>query len=130
MSDAVALLMILPGLLMGIILADAAGDRGAANYRAAAYAVAAADHAANQIAADPANTALWRQTARAVEANGRLSTWGDCVQGDPRYSIALHRQPEPPAPPTSVAVLVVCPIHTSAVLADSTVTALSVRRIQ
>lgn len=130
MSDAVTLLLILPGLLLAIVLADAAGDRGAASYRAANYAARAADHAADQIAADPQNTALRAQTAQAVEANGRLSTWGDCVQSDPRFDIGLHAQPDPPGAPTSVAVLVVCPIHTSTLLADTTVTALSVRQIR
>ncbi|WP_420431854.1 hypothetical protein [Candidatus Poriferisocius sp.] len=130
MSDAVTLLLILPGLLLAMVFADAAGDRGTASYRASNYAVLAADHAADQIAADPLNAALWAQTAQAVEANGRLSVWGDCVQSDPRFDIGLHAQPEPPAPPSSVAVLVVCPIHTSAVLADDTVTAMSVRRIR
>lgn len=130
MSDAVTLLLILPGLLLAIVFADAAGDRGAASYRATNYAVRAADHAADQIAADPENAALWAQTAKAVEASGRLSTWGDCVQSDPRFGIGLHAQPEPPAAPSSVAVLVVCPIHTSTLLADTTVTAMSVRRLR
>lgn len=130
MSDAVTLLLILPGLLLAIVFADMAGDRGNATYRATSYAVRAADHAADQIAADPNNTALWNQTASAVETNGRLSTWGDCVQSDPRFDIALHAQPGRPASPTSVAVLVVCPIHTSDLLADDTVTAMSVRRIR
>ncbi len=130
MSDAVTLLLILPGLLLAIVLADAAGDRGTASYRAANYAARAADHAADQIAADPQNTALRSQTAQAVEANGRLSTWGDCVQSDPRFDIGLHTQPEPPDAPESVAVLVVCPIHTSTLLADTTVTALSVRQVR
>ncbi|MXW57125.1 MAG: hypothetical protein F4124_01000 [Acidimicrobiia bacterium] len=130
MSDAVTLLLILPGLLLAMIFADAAGDRGTATYRATNYAVRAADHAADQIAADPKNTALWAQTADAIESNGRLFTWGDCVQSDPRFDIGLHAQPDPPAAPESVAVLVVCPIHTSAVLADTTVTAMSVRQIR
>ncbi|MYB08756.1 MAG: hypothetical protein F4Y28_02095 [Acidimicrobiia bacterium] len=130
MSDAVTLLLILPGLLLAIVFADVAGDRGSASYRAANYAARAADHAADQIAADPRNTALRAQTAQAVEANGQLSTWGDCVQSDPRFKIGLHTQPDPPDTPTSVAVLVVCPIHTSTLLADTTVTALSVRQIR
>jgi len=69
------------------------------------------------------------QTADAVQDNGGLSTWGDCVQSDPRFDISLHAQPEPPGATESVAVLVMCPIYTSTILADTTVTAMSVRRI-
>ena len=129
MSDAVVLLMILPGLLLAIIMADAAGDRGAASYRASTFAVAAADHAADQIGDDPDNTSLWDQTADAVEDYGLISTWGNCLQTDPRFKIGLYRQPEAPAAPDTAAVLVVCPVTSSSNLADDTVTALAVRRL-
>ncbi|MCQ3809630.1 MAG: hypothetical protein KTV68_03655 [Acidimicrobiia bacterium] len=75
MSDAVTLLLILPGLLLAIIFADAAGDRGAATYRATNYAVRAADNAADQIAADPQDAALWARPPT------RSKTTGGCPPG-------------------------------------------------
>ena len=127
MEDALIFVMVLPVLLLSILMADAAGERSAATYRAENYVVAAAQHAADEIGADPDNSALWDQTAVAVNASARLATYGACKQADPRFQASVYRQPAAPATPTSAAVLVHCPIASSSVFTDDTVTALAIR---
>lgn len=129
MQDALVFIMVLPGLVLALLVANAAGERGAATYRAESFAVAAVDHAAEEIGADPANAALWEQTSAAVSEYARLSTWGACLQDHPDFHVGVYRQPEAPAPPASAAVLVSCPISSTSVFTDDTVTALAVRQL-
>ena len=98
MSDAVTLLLILPGLLLAIVFADMPPATAAtASYRAANYAVRAADHAADHIAADPQQ---WRTVD--PDRPTRSKPTAGCPPGATvfsptrRFDIGLHAQPDPP----------------------------------
>lgn len=130
MDEAVTLILILPAMFLAIVFMDAAGDRGAADWRASTFVEAAADDAAEAVSAAPANPEVWEQARENADTHGRASTWGECIHSDPRFKVSVYPQPEPVASATHLVVLLNCPIVTSSIMADDTVTAIAVRPIR
>lgn len=120
MSDAVAFLLILPALVLGIVVLNAAGTLGAARYRTSAFTEAAAVLAADTLAeaggttAEPSARARWNEVAATVEQSGLAATVGVCNQADPAFKISLisqHRSSLSPSAMPSVAAVVSCPVE-------------------
>jgi hypothetical protein len=119
-SDAIAFLLILPALVLGIVVLNAAGTLGTARYRTSAFTEAAAVHAADTLAesrgttAEPSARARWNEVAATVEQSGLAATAGVCNQTDAAFEISLISQPRPSqslgATP-SVASVVSCPVE-------------------
>ena len=125
MSDAVAFLLILPALVLGIVVLDAAGTLGAARYRTSAFTEAAAVRAAetlaeaNGAAAEPSARARWNEAAATVEQSGLAATAGVCNQTDAAFEVSLISQPRPshsPGATPSVAAVVSCPVELGGLL--------------
>ena len=95
MSDAIAFLLILPTLVLGMVVLDAAGTLGAAGYRASTFAEAAAVHSADTLAhspspgAEPSARARWDEVAATVEQSGLAATAGVCNQTDAKFNVSL-----------------------------------------
>ena len=120
MSDAIAFLLILPALVLGIVVLDAAGTLGSARYRTAAFTEAGAVYAADTLAeasgtaAEPSARARWNEVAATVEQSGLAATAGVCNQTDAAFEISLISQPRPshsPGATPSVAAVVSCPVE-------------------
>lgn len=120
MSDAIAFLLILPALVLGIVVLDAAGTLGTARYRTSAFTEAAAVHAADTLAAargtaaEPSARARWNEVAATVEQSGLAATAGVCNQTDAAFEVSLISQPRPsriPGATPSVAAVVSCPVE-------------------
>ena len=120
MSDAIAFLLILPALVLGIVVLDAAGTLGTARYRTAAFTEAAAVHAADTLAeahsttTEPSARARWDEVTDTVAQAGLAATAGVCNQTDALFEVSLVSQPRP-SPITgatpSVAAVVSCPVE-------------------
>ena len=83
MSDAIAFLLILPSLVLGVVVLDAAGTLGVARYRTSVITEAAAVSAAEALASvpdadsDPSANPRWVESVATVEQFGRAATaWG------------------------------------------------------
>ncbi|MCQ3809023.1 MAG: hypothetical protein KTV68_00555 [Acidimicrobiia bacterium] len=138
MSDAIAFLLILPALILGLAVLNAAGTLGTASYRASTFAEAAAVHAANTLVesptagAEPSARARWGEVNATVEQSGRAATAGVCNQTDAAFNITLISQPLPPHDPSgspSVAVVVNCPVSLGGLLKTNQVVAASVEPV-
>ena len=120
MSDAIAFLLILPALVLGIVVLDAAGTLGTARYRTSAFTEAAAAYAADTLAetrgttAEPSTRARWSEVAATVEQSGLAATAGVCNQTDAAFEVSLISQARPSLSPgamPSVAAVVSCPVE-------------------
>lgn len=138
MSDAIAFLLILPALVLGMVALDAAGTLGTARYRTSTFAETATQHAADTLAASPGGTEpsardRWGETTATVEQAGLAATAGVCNQSDTAFSISLISQPTPAhnlgASP-SVATVVSCPVSLGGLLSTSRVVAASVESVR
>lgn len=138
MSDAIAFLLILPSLALGVVVLDAAGTLGTARYRTSTFAEAAVVHAADTLAQSPSNgtqpsdRARWAEVAAAVEQSGLASTAGVCNQTDTGFSVRLISQPQPvssPGTPPSAAVVLSCPVELGLLLKTNRVVAASVEPV-
>ena len=109
MSDAIAFLLILPSLVLGVVVLDAAGTLGTARYRTSVFAEGAAASAAEALAngsdADSGNP-RWDELGATVEQFGRAATAGVCNQTDTAFAVNLM-----PNSSASVAVVVSCPVE-------------------
>lgn len=138
MSDAIAFLLILPALVLGVVVLDAAGRLGTASYRTSTFAEAAAAHAADSLAHSPANgqepsaRSRWDEVAATVEQSGLAATAGVCNQTDSAFEVGLisqSRPPHNPRAPASVAVVVSCPVELGRPLITSRVVAARVESV-
>ena len=120
MSDAIAFLLILPALVLGIVVLDAAGTLGTARYRTSAFTEAAAVYAADTLAAasgttvEPSARARWDEVAATVGQSGLAATAGVCNQTDAAFEVSLISQPRlsrSPGATPSVAAVVSCPVE-------------------
>ena len=138
MSDAIAFLLILPALVLGVVVLDAAGTLGTAKYRTSTFAETAAQHAADALASSPGGTepsarTRWAEAAATVEQSGLAATAGVCDQTDAGFNIALISQPSPardPGASPTVATLVSCPVSLGRLLAANRVVASSVESVR
>ena len=138
MNDAVAFLLILPALVLGIVVLDAAGTLGTARYRTSAFTEAAAVHAAETLAeasgtaAAPSARARWNEAAATVEQSGLAATAGVCNQTDTAFEVSLISQPRPshsPGAPPSVAAVVSCPVELGRLLKTERVMAVGIEPV-
>ena len=140
MSDAIAFLLILPSLVLGVVVLDAAGTLGTARYRTSTFADAAAAHAADTLAHSPTATsstepsarARWNEVVATVEQSGLAATAGVCNQTNAAFEISLISQPRPsgdPDKPPSVAAVVNCPVELGRLLKTNRVIAASVEPV-
>ncbi len=138
MSDAIAFLLILPALVLGIVVLDAAGTLGTARYRTAAFTEAAAVHAADTLGeatgttAEPSARARWNEVAATVEQSGLAATAGVCNQTDAAFEVSLISQPRPSQSPgamPSVAAVVSCPVELGRLLKTERVLAASIEPV-
>lgn len=138
MSDAIAFLLILPALILGVVVLDAAGTVGTARYRASTFAEAAAAHAANTLAhspaggAEPSARARWDEADATVEQSGLAATAGVCNQTDAAFAVDLISQPRPAHAPDAlptVAAVVSCPIELGGLLKTTRIVAASVEPV-
>ena len=138
MSDAIAFLLVLPTLVLGVVVLDAAGTLGAARYRASTFAEAAAAHAADTLAhspaagAEPSARVRWNEAAATVEQAGLTATAGVCNQTDADFAVSLLSQPRaahgPDASPT-VAAVVSCPVELGGLLKTTRIVSASVEAV-
>lgn len=132
MSDAIAFLLILPALLLGVAVLDAAGTLGTASYRSSTLAEAAAVYAAEALAhssapgVDPSDRARWDEVTATVGQAGLAATAGVCDQTDAAFEVGLISQPGS-AP--SVGAVVSCPVELSRLLTVGRVVAASVETV-
>ncbi len=138
MSDAIAFLLILPALVLGIVVLDAAGTLGTARYRTAAFTEAAAVHAADTLAeadgttAEPSARDRWDEVMAAVEQSGLAATAGVCNQTDALFEVSLVSQPRPsrsPGTTPSVAAVVSCPVELGLLLKTERVMAVGIEPV-
>ncbi|MDE0581177.1 MAG: hypothetical protein F4124_12630 [Acidimicrobiia bacterium] len=137
MSDAIAFLLILPALVLGIVVLDAAGTLGTARYRTSTFAEAAAQHAADALASSPGETEpsarnRWGEMVATIEQSGLAATAGVCDQADAVFNISLVSQPSParnPGASPSVATVVSCPVPLGGLLATNRVVATNVESV-
>lgn len=115
MSDAIAFLLILPSLVLGVVVLDAAGTLGTARYRTSLFTEAAAVSAANALTgssdadSEPSANPRWEESVATVEQFGRVATAGVCNQTDSAFAVSLMAQNPGSSP--SVAVVVSCPVE-------------------
>ena len=138
MSDAIAFLLILPALVLGIVVLDAAGTLGTARYRTSAFTEAAAVYAADTLGeatgttAEPSARARWSEVAATVEHSGLAATAGVCNQTDAGFEVSLISQPRPSqslgAKP-SVAAVVSCPVELGRLLKTERVIAMGIEPV-
>ncbi len=135
MSDAIAFLLILPVLVLGVAVLDAAGTLGTAAHRTSVYAEAAAVRAAHTLSRSPASggapsdRARWSEAASAAEQGGLAATSGVCDQGDADFDIGLVSQPRSggnSGSSPSVAVVVSCPVELGRLLIANRIVATGV----
>lgn len=138
MSDAIAFLLILPTLVLGIVVLDAAGTLGTARYRTAAFTEAAAVYAADTLAeasgtaAEPSARARWNEVAATVDQSGLAATAGVCNQTDAAFEVSLISQPRPsqsPGATPSVAAVVSCPVELGRLFKTERVTAMGIEPV-
>ena len=135
MSDAIAFLLILPALVLGMVVLDAAGTLGTSGYRASTFAEAAAVHAADTLAhspalgVEPSARARWDEVATAMEQAGLAATAGVCNQTDAAFNVSLISQPRTPGASPSVAAVVSCPVELGRLLKADRVVAVSVEPV-
>lgn len=138
MSDAIAFLLILPSLVLGVVVLDAAGTLGAARYRASTFSDAAAAHAADTLAHSPADStepsarSRWSEVVATVEQSGLAATAGVCNQTDAVFDVSLISQPRPIGDPhgsPSVAAVVSCPVELGRLFKTNRVVAASVESV-
>lgn len=139
MSDAISFLLILPALVLGVAVLDAAGTLGTARYRSSTYAEAAAVQAADALAgspsaaADPSARARWDEATTAVKRSGLAATAGICKQNDAGFEVSLLSQPRVSSIPNSlpsVAAVVSCPVELSQLLKINRIVAVGVESVE
>lgn len=138
MSDAIAFLLILPALVLGMVVLDAAGTLGTAKYRTSTFAETAVQHAADSLAASPSGIEpsarrRWGEMVATVEQFGLAATAGVCDQTDDAFNVSLVSQPNParnPGTSPSVATVVSCPTPLGGLLATNRVVAISVESVR
>ena len=123
MSDAIAFLLILPALVLGIVVLDAAGTLGTARYRTSAFSEAAAVHAAGVLGdfdgVEPSDHPRWEEVSDTVEQFGVGATAGVCDQTDGGFGVEVVSQPRPAGDPdgsASVGVVVGCSVELGGLL--------------
>ena len=138
MSDAIAFLLILPSLVLGFVVLDAAGTLGTARYRTSTFVDAATAHAADTLAHSPTATTepsarvRWNETVATVEQSGLAATAGVCDQTNAAFDISLISQPRLSGNPDnlpSVAAVVSCPVELGRLLKINRVVAASVEPV-
>ena len=123
MSDAIAFLLILPALVLGIVVLDAAGTLGTARYRTSAFSEAAAVQAADVLGdydgAEPSDHPRWREVVDSVGQAGVGATAGVCDQVGQGFDVEVFSLPRPAGDPdgsASVGVVVGCPVELGGLL--------------
>ena len=135
MSDAIAFLLILPSLALGVVVLDAAGTLGTARYRTSAFTETAAVYAAHTLADAPAGTepsarARWSEAATTVEQSGLAAAAGVCNQTDAAFDVSLFSQPPHNSGVSpSVAAVMSCPVELGRLLKTNRVVAVSVESV-
>ena len=138
MSDAIAFLLLLPVMLLGAVVLDAAGTLGTAGYRTSTFAEAAAVNAAKTLtqspapSSEPSNRVRWAEAVAAAEQSGLAATAGVCNQTDAAFNISLISQPRPSHDPSispSVAAVVSCPVELGRLLKATRIVAASVEPV-
>lgn len=128
MSDAISFLLILPALVLGVAVLDAAGTLGTARYRTSTYTEAASALAAETLSrspgpgSDPSARTRWDEAAAAVQDSGLAATAGVCNQTDDAFNISLVSQSQAQgnlSASPSVAVVVSCPVELSRLLSTT-----------
>ena len=139
MSDAISFLLILPALVLGVAVLDAAGALGTARYRTSTFAEAATTHAADALAdsppagADPSARARWDEATTTVKQSGLAATAGVCDQNGAGFEVSLLSQPRVPGVPDSspsVAAVVSCPVELGQLLNINRVVAVGVESVE
>ena len=139
MSDAISFLLILPSLILGVAVLDAAGTLGAASYRASTLAEAAAVHAADALAesppasADPSDRARWDEVSTTVQQHGLAATARVCNQTEAGYETSLLSQPRSALTPDSspsVAAIVSCPVDLSRLFRVDRIVAMGIEPVE
>ena len=123
MSDAIAFLLILPALVLGIVVLDAAGTLGTARYRTSAFTEAAVVHAAEVLGdgggVEPSEHARWGEVVDSVGQAGVGATAGVCDQTDGGFEVEVISQGRLAGDPdgsASVGVVVGCPVEVGGLL--------------
>lgn len=138
MSDAISFLLILPALVLGVAVLDAAGTLGTARYRTSTYAEAAAALAAETLTnspgpgSDPSARTRWDEVAAAVEQSGLAASAGVCDQANAAFNIDLVSQPRTQgglSASPSVAVVVSCPVELGRLLTTTRIVVASVEPV-
>ncbi len=138
MSDAISFLLILPALVLGVAVLDAAGTLGTARYRNSTFAEAAAVHAAATLAgapppgADPSARSRWDEAAATAKQSGLAATAGVCRQTGPGFAASLLSQPRASRPAgslPSVAAVVVCPVELGRLFKIRQITAVGIEPV-
>ncbi len=138
MSDAIAFLLILPVMVLGLVVLNAAGTLGAANHRTSTFAETAAAYAADALTdstasgAEPSARPRWREVVATVEQSGRAATAGVCDQTDAGFRISLVSQPPSshrPGAGASVAAVAECPVDLGKLLVIDRVVAVAVEPV-
>ncbi len=138
MNDAIAFLLILPVLVLGIVVLDAAGTLGTARYRTSTFAETSAQHAADALASSPGGTepsarSRWGEMVATVEQSGLAATAGVCDQADAAFNVSLISQPRPArnsgASP-SVATVVSCPVPLGGLFATNRVVVTGIESVR
>ncbi len=138
MNDAIAFLLILPALVLGMVVLDAAGTLGTARYRTSTFAETATQQAANALASSPGGKEpsarnRWGEMVATVEQTGLAATAGVCNQTDTSFNVSLISQPAPAhssGVSPSVATVVSCPVSLGGLLSTNRVVAASVESVR
>ena len=135
MSDAIAFLLILPALVLGIVVLDAAGTLGTARYRTSAFSEAAAVQAADALGdhdgAEPSDHPRWEEVSAAVEEFGVGAMAGVCDQTDEGFDVRVvsHGPTSGGGGSSSVAVVVGCPVELGGLLVIERVTGVGIEGV-
>ena len=139
MSDAISFLLILPALVRGMAVLDAAGTLGTAGYRTSTLAEAVAAHAADTLAnsppagANPSARARWDEVATTAKQAGLAATAGVCNQTDASFNVNLLSQPRASHSPNSspsVVAMINCPVELGQLFKINQIVAVSVESVE
>lgn len=134
MSDAIAFLLILPALVLGIVVLDAAGTLGTARYRTSAFSEAAAVQAADVLGdydgAEPSDHPRWGEVVDSVGQAGVVATAGVCDQTGQGFAVEVISQGPPSGGgSSSVGVVVGCPVELGGLLVIQRVTGVGIEGV-
>ncbi|WP_419919400.1 hypothetical protein [Candidatus Poriferisocius sp.] len=138
MSDAIAFLLVLPVMVLGLVVLNAAGTLGAANYRTSIFAETAAVYAADALAGSnashlqPSARPRWSEVVATVEQSGLAATAGVCNQTGTGFNVSVVSQPrasDRSGDLASVAVVAGCPVELGNLLVTGRAVAVAVEPV-